>query len=193
MLRLLGFVLIVVICVDVAPWALLVGAILFSGWALLTPATSPAVLGRWFPDEQLSLTNPDGRSLSAIPLHHAVFCANCDLITNSPHDDCGVCGSHSVIAVSRIWQLTLAETPTKAARYKVSFTADVCEIPANDLNESTKLIGRLAELGGKVRALHIQVDPVFNDDAVSHEAKIELLKPMGPTSTTAWEPVRQAS
>ena len=122
MLRLLGFVVIVVICVSLAPWGLLVGTILAAGWILVKPAPLPSTRGLRSSDEQ---RRAGSRFLSAIPLPNAVYCVNCDLVTNSPHDACGVCGSHSVIGVSRMWQLTLTEAPTKTAKYKVSFTADV--------------------------------------------------------------------
>ena len=153
MLRLLGFVVIVIIWGEMTPWGMLVGAILLVGWLLLRPAPLSKTHGLRTYDEELGVTDAGSGFLSAIPLLNAVYCVNCDLVTNSPHDACGVCGSHSVVAVSRMWQLTLAEAPTNAPRYKVSFTVDVREIPANGLNESTKLISRLAELGGVVKTL----------------------------------------
>lgn len=191
MLRLLGFVFLVIICVSIAPWALLVGAILWSGWLLVRPASLSKLHALSSADEQLRGTDAGNRFLSAIPLPNAVYCVNCDLITNSPHDACGVCSSHSVISVSRMWQLTFAEPPTKAARYKVSFTAEVHEIPATGLNESTKLISRLAELGGDVKALHIQVDPVFTDDAIGNEGKIEVIRSVGRGANTEWQQLRR--
>ena len=112
MLRLLGFVVIVVIWGEMAPWGMLVGAILFVGWLLLRPAPLSETHGLRTYDEQLRVTDAGSGFLSAIPLLNAVYCVNCDLVTNSPHDACGVCGSHSVVAVSRMWQLTLAEAPT---------------------------------------------------------------------------------
>jgi hypothetical protein len=100
-----------------------------------------------------------------------------------------------VVGVSRLWQLTLAEgAPASAARYKVSFTVDVREIPANGLNESTKLISRLAELGGDVKTIHIKVDPVFSTDATLTDAKTAVPETGRRTATGAWQQVlRQAS
>ena len=191
MLRLLGFVFIVVTCVSTAPWGLVLGAILCVGWLLVRPAAPSKFHGLSSADEQLRGADARHRFLSAIPLPNAVYCVNCDLITNSPHDSCGVCGSHSVIGVSRMWQLTLAEAPTKGARFKVSFTADVREISANGLNESTKLISRLAELGGDVKALHIQVDPVFSHESICNDEKVEVIKPAGRAVNTAWQQLRR--
>jgi hypothetical protein len=94
-----------------------------------------------------------------------------------------------------MWQqLTLAEAPTNAARYKVSVILDVREIPANGLNESTKLISRLAELGGDVKTIHIKVDPVFGTDATLTDAKTAVPETGRRTATGSWQQVlRQAS
>src|ERR1019366_1275517 len=35
--------------------------------------------------------------LSAVPLLNAVFCADCETISDSPHDACTVCGSRSLV------------------------------------------------------------------------------------------------
>ena len=53
MLRLLGFVVIVVILGEMAPWGMLVGAILFVGWLLLRPAPLSKTHGLRTYDEQL--------------------------------------------------------------------------------------------------------------------------------------------
>ena len=176
-MRLLGFVVIVLIWGEMAPWGLLVGGILLAGWLLVKPAPLSKTHGLRSQSEQLRVSDAGSSFLSAIPLQNAVYCVNCDLITNSPHDACGVCGSHSVVGVSRMWQLTLGGSkPTNAARYKVNLAVDVREIPANGLSESTKLLGRLAELGGDVKTLHIKVDPVFSS-AILSDAKTDVLKP----------------
>ena len=176
MLRMLAVAAIGIICVEAAPWGLLIGTILFMGWLL---ATRPLFNDRALWSHEKQLTDTKRSVLSAIPLANAVYCANCDLITNSPHDACVICGSHSVVGVARMWQLTLAESAWNAARYKVSFSVDVREIPANGLSESTKLISRLSELGGDVRILHIKVEPVVGSDTTLMEGKTHLLNPVG--------------
>ena len=40
--------------------------------------------------------------LSAVPLLNAVFCADCETISNSPHDACTVCGSRSLLNLFRM-------------------------------------------------------------------------------------------
>ena len=193
MLRLLGFAFLVIICVDTAPWGLAVGAILCVAWLFTTPASLSRFCCAGFFDKSTRVTGGDNRYLSAISLVQAVYCANCDLITNSPHNACRSCGSHSIIAVSRLWQLTVAPAPANSARYKISFTADVREIPAIGLGEAFKLIGRLAELGGELKVLHIQVDTVETSDASADGQKIELVKPVTRSANT-WQRIhRQAS
>ena len=43
------------------------------------------------------------RVLNAVPLDNAVLCAECDVVSDSPHDTCLVCGSHSLFNVARIF------------------------------------------------------------------------------------------
>ena len=43
------------------------------------------------------------RVLNAVPLQKAVLCAECDVVSDSPHDICLVCGSHSLLNVARIF------------------------------------------------------------------------------------------
>ena len=40
--------------------------------------------------------------VNAVRLQQAVLCADCDVITDSPHDICLVCGSHSLLPLSRV-------------------------------------------------------------------------------------------
>ena len=53
------------------------------------------------------------RVLNAVPLQNAVLCAECDVVSDSPHDTCLVCGSHSLLNVARIFGGNL---PKKRAR-----------------------------------------------------------------------------
>lgn len=40
--------------------------------------------------------------LNAICLKSAVLCAECDVVSDSPHDHCLVCGSRSLFNISRL-------------------------------------------------------------------------------------------
>jgi hypothetical protein len=43
-----------------------------------------------------------GRPLNSISLQNAVLCADCDVVSDSPHDHCLVCGSRSLFNISRL-------------------------------------------------------------------------------------------
>jgi hypothetical protein len=41
--------------------------------------------------------------LNAVALQNAVLCAECEVVSDSPHDTCLVCGSRSLFNVARIF------------------------------------------------------------------------------------------
>jgi hypothetical protein len=49
------------------------------------------------------------RVLNAVPLGNAVLCAECDVVSDSPHDVCMVCGSHSLFNIARVFGGKLPE------------------------------------------------------------------------------------
>ena len=115
--------------------------------------------------------------LSAVPLLNAVFCADCETISNSPHDACTVCGSPSLINLFRVLGGTLrSQKPqsagglAKTAKYNLELTVKVREIPANELNRAIESISRLAEVCGNVESLHINVESVFDAQSVLRAA-----------------------
>jgi hypothetical protein len=53
--------------------------------------------------KQSNADNPLARRpLNAVALQSAVLCAECDVVSDSPHDICMVCGSHSLVNICRI-------------------------------------------------------------------------------------------
>jgi hypothetical protein len=50
---------------------------------------------------QVSVPRP--RILNTVPLEKAVLCAECDVVSDSPHDVCMVCGSHSLFNIARVF------------------------------------------------------------------------------------------
>jgi hypothetical protein len=44
-----------------------------------------------------------GRNLNAVALQNAVLCAECDVVSGSPHDRCLVCGSRSLFNIARMF------------------------------------------------------------------------------------------
>ena len=108
--------------------------------------------------------------LSAVPLLNAVFCADCETISNSPHNVCSVCGSRSLLNLFRMLDGSVrghmpqsAKDHGKTAKYNVELTVKVREIPVNELNRTIESISRLAEVCGDLESLHINVEPVVDN------------------------------
>ena len=43
------------------------------------------------------------RVLNSVPLQNAVLCAECNFVSDSPHDVCMVCGSRSLFNIARVF------------------------------------------------------------------------------------------
>ncbi len=106
----------------------------------------------------------------AVSLLNAVFCVDCETISNSPHDACAICGSRSLVNLFKMLGGTLrspkAQTGARTAKYSVELTAKVHGIPAAELNHAIESITRLAEVGSQVESLHINVEPVYAIEAL---------------------------
>jgi hypothetical protein len=48
-------------------------------------------------------TSGVSRGLNAVALQKAVLCAECDVVSDSPHDRCLVCGSRSLFNIARMF------------------------------------------------------------------------------------------
>jgi hypothetical protein len=59
------------------------------------------------------------RVLNAVPLQNAVLCAECDVVSDSPHDTCQVCGSHSLFNIARVFGGQLPRERAKLVARKV--------------------------------------------------------------------------
>jgi hypothetical protein len=67
------------------------------------------------------------RVLNAVPLENAVLCAECDVVSDSPHDVCLVCGSQSLFNIARVFG-------GKLPRKRAALVAQgVVEIPSREV------------------------------------------------------------
>ncbi len=187
MLRLLGLLLAIYICIGTAPWGIVVGVVLSIGWLFIKPAPPCKELGNV--DVRIGLLNSN-------PLVDAAYCANCDLITDTPHDACSVCGSRSVVSVSRMlqrsWLPAAAQPFGRCARYRMNLTAELREIPADGLGDITRLLTHLAESGGRVERLHINVEP-FSSASLTGDVSRTLVAPLRQTVAATCRELQQAS
>lgn len=65
--------------------------------------------------------------LNAVPLQNAVLCAECDVVSDSPHDTCLVCGSHSLFNIAHVFG---GKLPQERASLIVQ---DVIEVSSGDI------------------------------------------------------------
>ena len=59
------------------------------------------------------------REFNAVPLQKAVLCAECDVVSDSPHDICMVCGSRSLFNIARVFGGKLPKQRAMLASEKV--------------------------------------------------------------------------
>jgi len=108
------------------------------------------------------------QGVGAVPLLNAVFCADCETISSSPHDACTICGSHSLINLCRMLGGVLrgqnaefAGGEAQTTKYNLELTAKVHAIPATELKFIIESMTRLAERSGTVEFLRLNVESLF--------------------------------
>jgi hypothetical protein len=67
--------------------------------------------------------------LNTIRLQNAVFCAECEVISDSPHDVCSVCGSRSLVSLSRVLGGPLPEQRAQLVETAAQNTVIVAPLP----------------------------------------------------------------
>ncbi len=101
------------------------------------------------------------QEMSVVPLQHAVFCVNCETVSNSPHDVCRVCGSRSLVSLFRmLGTLRGKGQPPELVKYNLELTVRVNDVSAADLNHAIDALTRLAEVGKDLQALHMHIESV---------------------------------
>jgi hypothetical protein len=110
------------------------------------------------------------QDLNTVSLDSAVFCVNCEMISNSRHDVCDVCGSRSLVGLIRVLGGTLRkrrqDIPEKAeatVKYHLELSCDVQNISARDLNHAVEMVSHLAKAGGVIRRMQINVESVVQE------------------------------
>jgi len=53
-------------------------------------------------DSESVVAKASFQTFNAVALQSAVLCAECDCVSDSPHDKCLVCGSRSLFNISRV-------------------------------------------------------------------------------------------
>ncbi len=113
-----------------------------------------------------------GRVQSEIPLQSALFCLDCEMISNTTTDECPACKNHSLLSLSRIlggslhqprFEQGMAEWP-KSGSFDIALTVELKGLPANHMNNVIeKLTHALGpKLGGNEAFLRVNVTPVVD-------------------------------
>lgn len=103
----------------------------------------------------------------SVRLAAAIFCIDCEVISNSRGQECPACGSHSVVNLARMLGGSLAEGKVRRIQeqrvvlFDVTVTIELQQVHAKELNstvqELTTVIGpRLAR--GRA-SFHVNVKP----------------------------------
>ncbi len=111
------------------------------------------------------------RVLNAVPLQNAVLCAECDVVSDSPHDICMVCGSRSLFNIARVFGGKLPKQRTALTSEKV------VEISSRDLMMAFPRAHRLPR---RATIVTRQLPVVALDDQETNEVECGVF--IGPKS-----------
>ncbi len=102
-----------------------------------------------------------------LPLWNAVFCLDCEVISNSRSDECPVCNSRSLVSLARILGGSLfahreqLRPEGEAAAFDITITVELQQMDARDLTTTlerlTSVIG--PKLAREQALFHISVKP----------------------------------
>lgn len=108
------------------------------------------------------------QGLITLPLENAVLCVDCEMVSNSHHDVCVVCGSRSLLSLVRTLggmaghpKGRFTENREKnRVRYDLDLELHVRDLAATDLNAVIETVTRLQSpaVGGLVEHLRINVE-----------------------------------
>ncbi len=118
----------------------------------------------------------DRRKLNAVLLMDAVLCVDCETVSNSPHDQCLVCGSTSLLNLHRLLDGTLPHQSraSEKVRYNLEIVARVNGMTADDLNHTAESISRVlnGKASGDWDSFHINVKPVLAKEKEEKDASL---------------------
>ena len=102
-----------------------------------------------------------------VPLWNAVFCMDCEIISNTRFDECPSCKGHSLVSLARMLGGSLigqdgqsSGVPTSSA-FDITITVQLLELRAEDLNGTLERLSSLVsqKLEPMRATVHIDVEP----------------------------------
>lgn len=102
--------------------------------------------------------------MEVLPLWRAVFCLDCEAISNTTHDECPSCKGRSVVSLSRMIGGSLIKEQPRSLEivlFDITITVGMRQMHAEDLNRVLELLSSL--IGRKLErapaSVHIDVAP----------------------------------
>src|SRR5438552_9079750 len=98
-----------------------------------------------------------------LPLWNAVFCLDCEVISNSRADECPSCKSRSVVSLARMLggSLLAHRAQRRGGVFDITISVELQQVNAKDLSNTverlTSVIG--PKLAGDTATFHISVKP----------------------------------
>ena len=102
-----------------------------------------------------------------VPLCHAVFCLDCESISNTPRDECPSCNGHSLVSLARMLGGSILGQRAHGLRQCASLSFDITitvgleQMHAEDLNTALERLSNMvgSRLGKARASVHIDVQP----------------------------------
>jgi len=110
-----------------------------------------------------------------VPLWNAVFCMDCETISNTRFDECPSCKGHSLVSLARMLGGSLigqdghSSGVPKNSCFDITITVQLLELRAEDLNGTIERLSSLiSQKLEPIRAtVHIDVEPATKTPDVS--------------------------
>jgi len=118
--------------------------------------------------------------LDVVPLCHAVFCLDCESISNTPRDECPSCKGRSLVSLARMLGGSILGQQSQGLRqcaslsFDITITVGLQQMHAEDLNTALERLSHMVgpRLGRARASVHIDVEP-----------KVDNLLPQSDSST----------
>ena len=106
-----------------------------------------------------------------VPLCYAVFCLDCEAISNTPRDECPSCKGHSLVSLARmLGGSILGQSPNRmgpcaSLSFDITITVGLQQMHADDLNTALERLSAMVgpRLGRARASVHIDVEPKVDD------------------------------
>lgn len=111
-----------------------------------------------------------------VPLWNAVFCMDCEMISNTRFDECPSCKGHSLVSLARMLGGSLIGQDghrsgvSKSSCFDITITVQLLELRAEDLNGTLERLSSLiSHKLEPIRAtVHIDVEPTAETPGASN-------------------------